>query len=436
MEWSIRAGATGAERIPLSVYDLLTGQVYTPRAFFYRERLDGAALRASLARTLRHFPILAGRLRSEGGLGVTCSDAGVRFVEVERAEPMPDYGPDRPAKRDLKRLVRAVNPLWVINRDTPLVTVQLTHMADGGSVLGVCINHSLVDGTSYMAFLESWSREHRGLPYPEPSHDRPRLDAAGERAEPGARDGVRHFVVTRRLARLRFYARLVVAGLRLRTVVFRLSPVEVQRIKEAAAAGLHGDGRWISTNDAVTAHLWKAVAELRGRDEASRESLGLIAGVHRRLAGDLPVHYFGNCASHTTPRMSAGELRSLPLGRVAAAVRDALDENSPEKLRAEIAFLVAQRAAGRSSRVLPQMMLDVFGESVTLNNWSKLPFYGLDFGAGRPFWYDVPAAPIPWLTLIAPTPAEGGRDVHLALPVDKLPRFNGSDWQSRLHRYA
>jgi shikimate O-hydroxycinnamoyltransferase len=184
MEWSIRSGATDTGRIPLSVYDLLTGQVYTQRAFFYREKLDGTALRASLARTLRHFPILAGRLRSEGGLGVTCCDAGARFVEVDRAEPMPDYGPDRPAKRDLKRFVRSVNPLWVINRDTPLVTVQLTHMAGGGSVLGVCINHSLVDGTSCMAFLESWSCEHRGLPYPEPSHDRARLVGAGLRLRP------------------------------------------------------------------------------------------------------------------------------------------------------------------------------------------------------------------------------------------------------------
>jgi shikimate O-hydroxycinnamoyltransferase len=434
----VRAGVPAAEHVPLSAYDLLTGQVYTPRAFFYERTLDGAALEASLSRTLRHFPVLAGRMREDAGRGlhVACNDAGARFVEVDAARPMPAYGPGHPAKRDFAGFVERVNPLWVVGRDTPLLTVKLTHMAGGGSALGVCINHSLVDGTSYMMFMESWSREHRGLSYPVPCHDRRLLDAVGRRAAPGEGGDVRHFVPVRRLAALRFYARLLGARARLVTQVFRFSAGEVRRMKEVASADLEGSGRWISTSDAITAHLWRSLAVLRGRADASPESLGLIAGVRDRLAPELHPHYFGNCASHTSPTMTAGDLRSRGLGAIALAVRRGLDDNALSKLRGEIAFLVSHRDAGLGGKVLPRMMLDVFDASVTFNNWSKLPFYALDFGGGAPFWYDVPAFPIPWLTLVAPTPAEdGGRDVHVALPVEKLAPYHSRSWQALLHRY-
>ncbi len=300
----VRAGASAGDRVPLSAFDLLTGQIYTPRAFFYERTLDGAALAASLARTLQRFSVLAGRLRSDprGGLHVVCNDAGVRFVEADSPVPMPAYGPGHPAKRDFSGFVEAVNPLWVVDRDTPLLTIKLTHMAGGGSVLGACIAHGLVDGTSYMAFMET--------------------------------------------------------------------------------------------------------------------------------------HYFGNCVSHTTPTLAAGDLRAESLGEVALAVRRGLDDNTLEKLRGEIAFLVAHRESGLGGKVLPRMVLDAEGATVTFNNWSKLPFYALDFGGGAPFWYDVPTFPIPWLTLVAPTPSEdGGRDVHVAVPVEKLAAYRSRSWQALLHRH-
>ncbi|CAM5710654.1 hypothetical protein SANTM175S_10458 [Streptomyces antimycoticus] len=57
--FTVRAGEASGDRIRLSVYDMLIGPVYTPRAFFYRETLDGEALRASLSQTCapsRSFP--------------------------------------------------------------------------------------------------------------------------------------------------------------------------------------------------------------------------------------------------------------------------------------------------------------------------------------------------------------------------------------------
>jgi shikimate O-hydroxycinnamoyltransferase len=432
----VRAGLGGGERVRLSAFDRTPGLVYTPRALFYERTLDGASLADSLSRTLRRFPVLAGRLRRDGrgGLHVACDDAGVPFVEVDAAGPMPAYGPDHPAHRDFSRFVEGQSPLWVVDRDTPLLTVKLTHLAGGGSVLGVCVNHALVDGTSFMEMMESWSREHRGLPHPVPGHDRGLLDAVGRHAAPGG--GSSHFVVLGRMETLRFYARIARASLRLETQVFRLSPGEVRRMKEVASAQLEGTGRWVSTNDAITAHLWKSLAELRGRADDRLESLGLVASVRDRLAPELPPHYFGNCASHVTPTMTAGDLRSKGLGEVALRVRRGLEDISLARLRGDIAFLVSQKDRGPAGKAFPGMMLDVFDACVVFNNWSKLPFYAIDFGGGAPFWYEFPEVPIPWLTLVAPTPAgDGGRDVRLSLPVEKTASFHSRVWQAVLHRY-
>ncbi|MEV8058530.1 acyltransferase [Streptomyces antimycoticus] len=176
---TVRAGEASGDRIRLSVYDMLIGMVYTPRTFFYRETLDGDALRASLSRTLLNFPMVSGRMKKDpdGRLSVLCDDAGVRFIETHASEPMPDHGPHHTAKKGINRYLSQVNPLQVVDGDTPLFTVKLTHMKGGGSVLGVSMNHAVADGSAYMRFMESWSKEHRGLGYPAPGHDRGIIDA-------------------------------------------------------------------------------------------------------------------------------------------------------------------------------------------------------------------------------------------------------------------
>jgi shikimate O-hydroxycinnamoyltransferase len=435
----VRAGdGRGGAIVPLSVYDLLTGPIYITLAFFYRNTLDGEALRASLAHTLRRFPIVSGRMKrgGRGGLDVVCNDRGVLFVEAASRMLLPDYGPDRTAKADIGQFYSNVNPLWVIDRDTPLLTVKLTQLAGGGSALGVCFNHCLGDATATLMFLESWSREHRGLPYPEPSHDRARVDAFGHcegRASPAEN---RHFEAVRVRDKLGFYARVAVESLRLVSEVVRFSADEVRRIKDAAIATAP-KGRWISTNDALTAHLWKLFGELRARPSTCPESLLLIASVRQSMGAALPPCYFGNATSHTSPTLTAGALRLSPLGEVAAVIRAAHEELSAERLGDDIAFLRGQRDAGRSGSVMPLSILGVFDQTITLNNWTNVPVYSVDFGGGTPSWHDLPVVQLPWSTMILATPeGDGGRDVHVSLPRDRRAELLRPEWQSRLHRYS
>ncbi|MBX7552105.1 acyltransferase [Streptomyces sp. NPDC004232] len=430
---TVRAGTADGARIRLTGYDLLTGPWYTPLTFFYRDTLDGAALRDSLARTLRRYPLLAGRLQrdADGGLSVLCNDAGVRFTEASCPDPMRDYGHGLRAAPVIGELLREVSAFRVVDRDTPLLKIRLTRMKGGGSVLGVLINHSLADGGSTVAFLESWSREHLGLSWEEPSHDRGVLDALGRlSADPATRAG-RAFVAVGRVRHLATTLRVGVN--KLATITTRFGAGELAALKAEAQRTLPAADAWVSTNDALTAHLWQVLGELRDRPADAAEWLGLIVGAQSRLGDALPTSYWGNCVSNSWTSLTAARLRELPLGAVAWDVRRCLDSNTEDKIRDEIAFLGSYRGKGVSRHVMSVRAPDVSTTSLSVNNWSQFPLYRIDLGAGRPFWYEFPDLPVPTVH-IAPTPQEdGGRDVYLCLPESDAALAHTPQWRERLH---
>lgn len=430
---AVRAGAATGERLRLNPFDLLTGPIYTPMTLFYRKTLDPEALRDSLGRTLARYPMLSGRLLrdSDGGLSVVCNDGGVSFTEAASPDPMLEYGPGVRTNPMVGNMAREVTPFRVVGRDTPLLKVRLTQMAGGGSVLGVAINHTLADGYSGAVFLEDWSREHLGLPYPERCHDRHLLDELARPADsPKVTEG-RDLVRVSRVRHLT--ASIAAASKRMATVATRFSAAEVSRLKEAAMADLAGTDRWISSSDALTARVWQVVTELRGRPDSETEWLCLLARAQPRLGGQLPEEYWGNCVTSCWTGVSTARVRSESLGALALTVRGCVERNTEEKIRDDLAFIAASRRDGVSRRVLSRMVLRGFGGALSANNWSHFPMYRVDLGGGRPFWYEFPDVPVPTMHVL-PTPAEdGGRDVYLCLVEDQARTLGQSAWLERLH---
>ncbi|WP_128376164.1 acyltransferase [Streptomyces cavernae] len=435
---TVRAGEATGERVRLSVYDLMTGTFATPRTFYYRQSLDTAALRASLTATLAHYPLLTGRLvRDDGGLGVVCNDAGIPFTESHSDRPMPEYGSDRSARPDLRSYIHPAGALRVVGHDVPLLTVQVTHMRGGGSVLGVAINHSIVDGSGYLDFLRHWSRVHHGLPHIAAPYARTLLDGVADGAPPGSERHSTQYVLVPGRQKFGFLWRVNAGARRVRTVTLRFAADEVRALKEHARAGLAGTGLRISAGDALSAHLWKVLAQLRARPGDSVERLGIVVGLRSALRAFLPDGYWGNAVTNVTPALPAAELRRAPLGDTVVAVREAVNSVTEERVRAEVAFLQAQRRARRTNRVLSRMALDAFEGTVALNNVGRLPVYEMDFGAGRPFWFQFPGSPIPWTLLVTPTPvADDSRDVHFSVPRETAHALVSPEWTERLHAYA
>ncbi|MFD1277158.1 acyltransferase [Streptomyces kaempferi] len=59
----------------------------------------------------------------------------------------------------------------------------------------------------------------------------------------------------------------------------------------------------VSSGDALSAHLWKVLAELRARPDDSVERLGMVVGLRSALRAALPDGYWGNAVTNVTPAL-------------------------------------------------------------------------------------------------------------------------------------
>ncbi|WP_433854736.1 acyltransferase [Streptomyces kronopolitis] len=433
----VRSGRATGRRVPLCALDATMGAVSTGRAFFFRERLDGTAMRASLARVLASYPLLSGRAErdAQGVLHVRCDDSGVHVEEENSPLGATGCPPGTGGQPPLRAFLPKASVVRLVGRGVPLLAVKLTHLASGGTVLGVHMKHVLADGTAYTQFLLDWAAEHRGLPHPPPCHDRRLLDGLADGAPLGARDHNSRFTVASRREKYALLSRMTLTAHQLGTATFRFGAEELHAMKQAATEQLpHG---WISTSDALTAHLWHALGRLRDRTPGSVERLGVLVDFSSYLH-DIPANYWGNTLTCAELRMTARDIRHCPLGTTARLIRESLSQNIAEQARDDLAYLVEQRTAGRDRRVLPRMLYRAYTDMLQVNDRAKLPFYALDFGGGTPYRCELPQVPIPWAAQIMPTPErDGSREVHLSLPRAAADALNRErSWQARLHKYG
>ncbi|MFI2186399.1 acyltransferase [Streptomyces sioyaensis] len=433
----VRSGSATGLRIPLCVLDATMGAVSTGRAFFFHETLDGPALRSSLTRVLASYPLLSGRAErdADGVLQVLCNDSGVHFEEENSSADMTSCTLPRNRKPSLNTFLPKASVVRLVGEGVPLLAVKLTHLAGGGSVLGVHMKHVLADGQAYTQFLVDWAAEHRGLPYRTPCHDRWLLDSLADGTAPQERDHNSRFVVASRREKYALLSRMALTAQRLRTTTCRFGASELRAMKQAATA--HLPYGWISTSDALTAHLWHLLGRLRARSAGPVERLGLLVDFRSYLT-EIPENYWGNTITCTELRLPVSEIQNCSLGKTARLIRESMSENTAANARDEIAYLREQRLAGRERKVMPRMLYRAYTNLLQVNDRAKLPFYDLDFGSGTPVRCELPHVPIPWAAQIMPTPEkDGSREVHLSLPIATAAALAGEpSWQAHLHKYA
>lgn len=158
------AEPTPAVRLWISSVDLLAPSSHIPSVYFYRRQaksplaapyFDAAAMISSLSRTLVAFYPMAGRME------INCNGEGVLFVEAEMEATVDDFG-DFTSSLELSKLIPKVDYSLEIDSYSLLV-LQVTYFKCGGVCLGVGMQHNVVDGTSGIHFINTWSDITRGL---------------------------------------------------------------------------------------------------------------------------------------------------------------------------------------------------------------------------------------------------------------------------------
>lgn len=399
----------------LTGVDIFNTHVGVPSVFVYPQGLDAAALRDSLPKVLARYPVLAGRLRT-GDQGQPCidlNDAGIDFKVHRCRGRLPAYGPDRPLWPVVGAFFSPIVPWRVVDRDQPLVVLELHEFEGGGAILSITGVHSVLDGGAFWSFMLDWVRVHQGHDILAPVIDRNAV----------IRHSQAHMHLPYRLGLVHPQSAWRRAGVYSHLAwnllggydkhVFRVQAETLERWKAQARESLP-QGEQPSPGDLVGAHCLRMLSpHMRsGRDRG----LAWVTDLRFRRNLSLPRKYVGNAVLQLRVSLSADELARHDLSTLAARCRLPLEAASTDDVLGFMAWMERHRQTKTIGQLLSTNLTGALRAGLVLNSCTHFPIYKIDFGAGPPSWHDHPRVPYR-AAYLSPAPSrDGAIDVHLSAP--------------------
>jgi hypothetical protein len=409
---SIRCGLT----------DVFVRDVACADVYFFEYKLDTVALARGLARVLGDFAPFNATLRRRGNDHfIECGPTGSRFsiAHSDRTLIATLANIDPQGRLELVDLIDA-RQAW---SGGPVLSVRVTHFADGHSALGVSWHHAVGDLRSMMTLLKAWSRAVVGGDYETPLvvEDRDEYLNGTLPAAERIPANLRYM----RLPELFKIAAYVFTKARdKRHVTLYFDPEELQRMRAALQSAC---GQHLSTNDAITAHVCSIIA---ARDIKPRDRR-VATAVDYRNRVNLPENLIGNMVSVVDAACEWGK----PADKLAADLRSAFGNSAYMTHHANLRYVASHGGVAKIARFIP-IAVDPFAGSLLLSNCSGCGRYDIDFGEGAPSHF-LPAGngPLPWLGLMHEGFGNRGLIVDIELPRAVAARVLDETGLRELHRY-
>ncbi|PYC82191.1 hypothetical protein C7C46_10815 [Streptomyces tateyamensis] len=415
---TVQAGRADGTIVRLALPDLMLADLAVSVVLCFPRALEPEPVAAALARALARVPLFGGRLRSTAeGLELVCSDAGVPFTTAGSPDSLAEVLPRLP--RGGGGYTDPLPATAARTEDLPLLSVRLTRLADGASVLGCSWHHAVGDIASFTVLLRAWSAELDGTEPPELAPlvlDRTALLEAALPAEDSGRPGFRLPDPAEAALLAREVAQAPLAN---RTVQLHFTDAEVARLRADFGPG-------VSANDAICAQVLSAIRELDGHGQAQRlvvpVNLRRFLGLEPQLLGNLLGEICLDSPAGQTPAELAAELR--------AAVGDFT--RSQLSLRSSLRFL-AEAGPERLRECVP-LGFDPARRTFTLSSWCRSGVHQLTFLGQHPSFFG-PAGnlPLPWVSWLVE--GEGGHGYLLTavLPARLAGRLRSAAGRAALH---
>ncbi|KAF9621164.1 hypothetical protein IFM89_016658 [Coptis chinensis] len=329
-------------------------------------------LKTSLSCTLDHFFPLAGRLATEThddntiSVFILCNNAGAEFVHATLDLTLADilaplYVPH--IVDDFFRLNDTVN---FDGESRPLLSVQVTELTDGIFV-GCTMNHSVVDGSSFWHFLNSWSEISRNTSAHQISR-RPNFNRCFHNL-PIRIPVPRSEKLTRSRSHIPQYEQQV----------FHFSPQNIAKLKAKANLDIiNNNNIMISSLQAVLAHVWRAVTRARKVDSDVEVIYIVVTGNRARLNPPLHEDYIGCATGSGLASAKATELVNQGLGFGAELLNQVVNLYNDAMIRDTWDNWVKEPKFLYLDNLLTDKPLLFTGSSPRFN------IYGNDFGWGCP----------------------------------------------------
>lgn len=293
-----------------------------------------------------------------------------------------------------------------------LMLIQVTRFACGSLVVGFTTQHIVSDGRSTGNFFVAWSQATRGAAIdPVPVHDRASFFHPREPL---------HVEYEHRGVEFKPYEKAhdVVCGAdgdEDEVVVNKVhfSREFISKLKAQASAGAP---RPCSTLQCVVAHLWRSMTMARGLDGGETTSVAIAVDGRARMSPQVPDGYTGNVILWARPTTTAGELVTRP-------VKHAVELISREVARINDGYFKSFIDFANSGAVEKERLVAtadaadmVLSPNIEVDSWLRIPFYDMDFGGGRPFFFMPSYLPVEGLLILLPSfLGDGSVDAYVPL---------------------
>jgi len=376
----------------MTYIDLQYGEIATIDALWvFKEEISEDRLKEGLELLLTELPSLAGRINSKR-CGIDLTNDGVPFYLQEASGSWKDFPREiEPRNSYLDK----PEILDMFNGTAPVMTVVLTHMMDGGCVLGVTVSHMVAGGNGFFAYVmprfaafvrtcDPSAITEKDLGFVKPIEDRRELPQAKRSLEQ-----LQQLIDSLENPPLSF--RDLLFGRMKRSVLYMLlrnsrdqnrvfvhfPPEELDAIKNEVLAN-SDKLKWISTANALAAHLTKVLASLAPNSPATPTQAGLIID-HVNKLKHLPKGLMANTFylySCTFDKWINKSTTSEIAEQLHQTVQNVLAD--PQALIDEMAF--EEDCLKWNYQPNPRLKLSI---PVIVNNQSKFkPLVQLDFGTG------------------------------------------------------
>lgn len=415
-EKRVHCGVTAPSQ-HLSGLDVFHSCAYFPLVLVYEKGLDLALLEKALIETLKHYPIIAGRLKKDdkGFVYADANDAGIDW-RVHRWQGALPWGEGKPLGKDISRLYRMVYPWRVIDRDMPLLQVNVHQFDDNKAILCCYGPHALLDASSYWAFMLEWAKACYGIPVYTPSFDRQPVRDAGQGVDLPA--DTHDLVVAPSLFGLvKIFAKLGWRAARgMSSELFRVPAATLEKWKADGRA--EGGGKDPSGASLVSAYVMRAISpELPPHVD---RSVGLVRDLRFMQGVGIARDYFGNAVCYGEVRYSPQELASENLRSLAQRCRPEPEQVGPAAVLKMLRVMEQFRLKKANWRLLFKPTLETLNAGIIVNNCVAFPIYDIDMGTGSPAWYEMPPATIRLLLLVQTPKKDGSIDLMMCGPRKEL----------------
>ena len=328
--------------------------------------------------------------------------------------------------------------VWPSAGDRLPISLVQANFIRGGLILSWCILHMAGDGTSFYTWTKIWAegcRRAQGLEIPDPVQlpeaiwtDREQVTRPSGKNAGNLEDHPEYTLLpfTPPGAPPKMLSQTH------RGQVFYFSPASLAELKAEASplnATQPSDQTWISTNDALSALLWRSVMAAQSpldTLEGDPDSIFNIAidGRQRtepRLHKDTLGCFLQYVAVSAPVR---GMLSTLNLADLAIQIRKAI-LNADEQFTDDVVALVDKLED--VDRLVPTAFLDVPGFNCVQTSWINFELYGLEWGAV--LGHRVQAVRVPHVGLIngcqvvLPRLPDGGMEILVGVEGSCLDRL-------------